>query len=216
MRVATALTILAMFLGSLTGSAAGQSDLPIHEQFEPAYDVTAIPRTFLIDRDPGHPVEINASLLRSFIEDGRTYAVAQSTVSTEGFDALLEAWNGAPADSVEEQRAAEALQAFVTETLGQSAVDIYIRYLEALPDSEEEANALGEVQGITIVDRTTNLSVPPEVWGLTSTGGSIGAFFPTIVPRKEDEIIRIEPRHSYSVVWKVDSWSSLQGSVRGG
>jgi hypothetical protein len=63
-------------------------------------------------------------------------------------------------------------------------------------------------QPVWIVDGATVLSVPPEVWGSTSQGGSVGAFFPTVKSRPTHEIMRIEPGQKYIVTWKIDTWRS--------
>lgn len=61
---------------------------------------------------------------------------------------------------------------------------------------------------IWIVDRFSTLFLPPELYGQESEVGSIGAFFPTVRPRKQDEVVRIDPGMAYTVVWKIDPTSS--------
>lgn len=56
---------------------------------------------------------------------------------------------------------------------------------------------------VWIVDAQTVYTLAPEMWGLKSRRGSIGAFFPTIKERKQDEVVRIDPGASYSVIWKI-------------
>lgn len=59
---------------------------------------------------------------------------------------------------------------------------------------------------IWIVDATTTLLVPFEV--SRDNVGSKGAFFPTISPRGENEIIRIEPNSGYTFRYKNDDSSN--------
>ena len=61
---------------------------------------------------------------------------------------------------------------------------------------------------VWIIDTKTQLTLPPELYGLLSRAGSSGAFFPTIMRRREDEIIRIDPGANYSVSWRLDPVSS--------
>jgi len=54
-----------------------------------------------------------------------------------------------------------------------------------------------------IVNVHTVYTPAPEMWGLKSRRGSIGAFFPTIIDRIHHEVVRIDPGASYSVIWKI-------------
>ena len=56
---------------------------------------------------------------------------------------------------------------------------------------------------IWIVDTQTQLTLAPEMFGLTSAG-SIPAFLPTVRSRSTDEVVRIDPGGRYGVVWKID------------
>lgn len=57
-------------------------------------------------------------------------------------------------------------------------------------------------RAVWITDVTTKLLPPPEIWGETP-GGSVGAFFPT-GPAGTRETVRIDPRGSYPVIWRLD------------
>lgn len=63
---------------------------------------------------------------------------------------------------------------------------------------------------IWIVDRTTVLSLAPEMYGQAKATGSTGAFFPTIPAAPFDEVVRIDPGGNYSVVWKLDPVSTRE------
>lgn len=61
---------------------------------------------------------------------------------------------------------------------------------------------------VWITDVSTKLLPPPEIWGGTP-GGSVGAFFPTgqTGPR---ETVRIDPRGTYPVIWRLDPRSGFR------
>lgn len=58
---------------------------------------------------------------------------------------------------------------------------------------------------VWIVDTKTRLALAPEMYGATSQRGSLGAFFPTTIPRRCDEIVRLDPGAKYNVIWKIDT-----------
>jgi hypothetical protein len=67
---------------------------------------------------------------------------------------------------------------------------------------------------VWIANNYTTLLPAPEVWGGVAAGGSLGAFFPSTGKTAGDEVIRIEPRGSYTVVWDIDHLKSYNRAYR--
>ena len=87
-------------------------------------------------------------------------------------------------------------------------VDIRLFPSRESPVAGELWSMSGEIHNrstkpVWIVDAQTVYTPAPEMWGLKSQRGSIGAFFPTIKNRSQDEVVRIDPGASYSVIWKI-------------
>lgn len=93
-------------------------------------------------------------------------------------------------------------------TLEKPDVDIKLFTSRESPVAGELWSMSGEIHNrstkpIWIIDKHTVYTPTPEMWGLKSRRGSIGAFFPTIQERIPDEVVRIDPGASYSVIWKI-------------
>lgn len=94
--------------------------------------------------------------------------------------------------------------------ISRSDVDLQLHPSREIPVAGELWSVFGEIHNrssspIWIVDTKTVLTIPPEIWGQASQGGSIGGFFPTVKPRPTDEVIRIDPGAKYDVVWKIQT-----------
>lgn len=88
-------------------------------------------------------------------------------------------------------------------------VDVILRPSRAVPIAGELWSVRGEIYNrsqfpIWIIDHTTRLTLPPEMYGQLVSTGSIAAFFPTIQSRFQSEVIRIDPGGNYFVTWKID------------
>ena len=68
------------------------------------------------------------------------------------------------------------------------------------------------VNPIWIVERTTTLDVPPELWGISSDAGSVHAFFGTKKRDSSDRILRLDPGATYTVSWKIDPFHEKRSS----
>ncbi len=99
--------------------------------------------------------------------------------------------------------------------LGSVPVDVELNVSREKPVVGELWTVVGRVWNrsgipVWITNTSSNLNVPPEIWGSTSRGGSIGAFFPTLQSGEGTEVVRIEPGKDYLVTWKVDTWRSQE------
>lgn len=97
--------------------------------------------------------------------------------------------------------------------LDEPDVDISLKPSRAVPVAGELWSISGIVSNrstkpVWIVDKSTDISLSPEMYGQSSQTGSIGAFFPTIESRPFAEVVRIDPGASYSVIWKIDPVST--------
>ncbi|MBF0627537.1 MAG: hypothetical protein HQL91_04875 [Magnetococcales bacterium] len=61
---------------------------------------------------------------------------------------------------------------------------------------------------IWIADRHTTVSLPPELWGENSKGGSVGAFFPTVRSVDGIEVVQINKGGGYEGTIKFDPSAS--------
>ncbi len=66
---------------------------------------------------------------------------------------------------------------------------------------------------VWIINVTSSLTLAPEMYGLSSSTGSMGAFFPTIRNRSTTEVVRIDPGASYTVIWKIDPLATSQNDT---
>lgn len=94
-------------------------------------------------------------------------------------------------------------------SIEEPSVDIELIPSRDVPVAGELWSISGELHNrgnapVWVVDDKTRLTLAPELYGHTSSTGSIGAFFPTSVRTGEDEVMRIDPGAKYSVVWKID------------
>lgn len=92
-------------------------------------------------------------------------------------------------------------------------VDIALKPSRDIPVAGELWSISGIISNrstkpVWIVDKSTDISLSPEMYGQSSRTGSIGAFFPTTESRPFAEVVRIDPGASYSVIWKIDPVSS--------
>jgi len=116
---------------------------------------------------------------------------------------------------LQEDPVAADVTSFIKEAIGTASpladpeVDITLHPSREIPIAGELWSVTGHVfnrstRPIWITDTATILSLSPEMYGQNSQIGSIDAFFPTTKSGQKSDIVRIDPKAEYTVIWKIN------------